>query len=95
MPNSSSIKGRARTAAEIAIENLRAKVLDLQLEDGMIMDDLYLLRWLKARGMDPDKAERMLRRVSESEIVYSNINGLHKKFMRPKILILMQFYGFD
>ncbi|CAG7825598.1 unnamed protein product [Allacma fusca] len=79
-----SMDGRARTAAEIAIANLRTKILDLQLEDGMIMDDLYLLRWLKARGMDPDKAERMLRRALKWR-EEDNAKGLRDIKVHPEL----------
>ncbi|CAG7728832.1 unnamed protein product [Allacma fusca] len=79
------MEGRERTVAEKAIAELRTKVLDLQLEDGSNMDDLYLLRWLKARGMDPDKAERMLRRSlkwREEE----NVNALREIKVNPDLV---------
>ncbi|CAG7822958.1 unnamed protein product [Allacma fusca] len=79
------MEGRERTVAEIAIADLRNKILDLQLEDGLIKDDLYLLRWLKARGMDPDKAERMLRR-SHKWREENNAKGIRDIKVHPELI---------
>ncbi|CAG7721721.1 unnamed protein product, partial [Allacma fusca] len=52
---------RAPTPAELAIQQLKEALKDLVEVRRDFEDDLFLLRWLKARNMDVKKAEKMAR----------------------------------
>lgn len=52
-------------AEKIALTEFRIKIQDLS-DNALIptADDHFLLRWLRARNLDLEKAEQMLRNVS-------------------------------
>ncbi|CAG7831630.1 unnamed protein product [Allacma fusca] len=68
-----AINGRAPTKEEIAIKEVRAKLTDVILADKTFDDDYYLLQWLKAQNLNPDKAETMIR----NSIKWRADEGIH------------------
>ncbi|CAG7817394.1 unnamed protein product [Allacma fusca] len=56
-----AIIGRAPIKEEVAIKQVREKLADVILVDKTFDDDYYLLQWLKAQKLNPDKTETMIR----------------------------------
>ncbi|CAG7721200.1 unnamed protein product [Allacma fusca] len=73
------------TKEEIAIIELRQKISDVILDNGKFDDDLYLLQWLKAQKLNPNKAEDMIR----ESIKWRKENNIHsdlEKEFSPEFL---------
>ncbi|CAG7816758.1 unnamed protein product, partial [Allacma fusca] len=60
--DSGKIFGDSPTAEEIAIQSLRGLIPDIISNNERFNSNFYLLQWLKAQKLNPEKTETMIRK---------------------------------
>ncbi|CAG7716981.1 unnamed protein product [Allacma fusca] len=88
--DSGKISGNYPTTEEIAIQSLRGLIPDIISNNERFNSNFYLLQWLKAQDLNPEKTETMIR----NSVQWRQDNQIESGWKDETFLEFSEKYGF-